>query len=92
MKIKPHFTKNRQFYENKLQKRTLTWSTNTQQRAWQKRNKNRQFREETVGGIAIQDYYVIARRDRAIYIYFVIVRATRKPQALEMSYVPANIR
>ena len=29
-----------------------------------KRNKNRQFRTETVGGIAIQDYYVIAQRDR----------------------------
>ena len=57
-----------------------------------KRNKNRQFREETVCRIAIQDYYVITRHDRAIYIYFVIVRATRKPQALEMSYVPANIR
>ena len=131
MKIKPHFTKNRQFYENKLRKNNceilLTQNSgflrvcsrarpkpaaklgkiiflsgqsfmeyikitkenidlehkHTAASMAKKRNKNRQFRTETVGGIAIQDYYVIARHDRAIYIYFVIVRATRKPEKLK---------
>ena len=131
MKIKPYFTKNRQFYENKIRKNNfeilLTQNLgilhvrsrarpkplaklgkiiflsgqsfmeyikitkenidlehkHTAASMAKKRSKNRQFRTETVGGIAPMSFPHLMRE--SIFTFYFIVRATRKPYQLDLS-------